>query len=113
MEKRINWLYKLDKRQNLINTVREASGLPLDDFADKVINARSIHESWFESHTYGKSDRIKYMKELIGKYMPGFNYEFKECEDVYLFVYSTNPVVSEIELSELSHFVGNNFKEMT
>lgn len=61
LEKRIEWLHKLDIRQNLINTVREASGLTLDDFADKVINAGSIHETWFESHTYGKSDRIKYM----------------------------------------------------
>ena len=110
LEKRIEWLHKLDKRQNLINTVREASGLTLDDFADKVINACSIHETWFESRTYGKFDRIKYIEELIEKYMPGFNYEFKDCEEVYLFVYSTNPMVSEIELSELNLFCKSYFQ---
>ena len=109
MEKRIEWLHKLDKRQNLINTVRSATGLTLNDFANKVINAGSILETWFESHTYGKSNRIEYVIELIEKYMPGFNQEFNDCDEVYLFVYSTNPMVSEIELSELNLFFKSYF----
>ena len=50
------------------------------------------------------------MEELIEKYMPGFNHEFKECEEVYLFLYSTKPVVSEIELSELNSFCESYFQ---
>ena len=110
MGKRIEWLQKLDKRQNLINTIRETTGLTLDDFAHKVINAGSIHETWFESHTYGKSDRIKYLVELIEKYMSGFNQEFNDCDEVYLFVYSTIPSMSESELSELSAFCKSYFQ---
>ena len=110
MEKRIEWLHKLDKRQKLINTVRSATGLTLDDFSDKVINAGSIHETWFESHTYGKSNRIEYVIELIEKYKPGFNYEFTECKVMYLFVYSSNPAISEIELSKLNSFCKSYFR---
>ena len=69
-----------------------------------------IHEIWFESHTYGKSDRIKYMKELIGKYMPGFNNEFEDCDEVYLFLYSTQSALSDIELTELASFCRSYFQ---
>lgn len=42
--------------------------------------------------------------------MPGFNQEFNDCDEVYLFVYRTIPSVSESELSELSSFCESYFQ---
>ena len=50
------------------------------------------------------------MEELIEKYMPGFNQEFNDCDEVYLFVYSSSPAISEIELSKLNAFCKSYFQ---
>ena len=115
LKNRIAYLKKLDKRTDTLNRIQIATGVENRDFYRKVMEAGSIHEVWLESHTFGKSNRVEYVKELIEKYMQGFQSEFDDCEDLALaFFGSKENRLTDEELNLLVGFFKKYFnrKEM-
>lgn len=72
IEQRIAQLEKLDKRQHLIDRLNEAIGRGRTPEAE-ILNAKSITEEWFESHSYGKQPRLDYIINLLENCCPEFD----------------------------------------
>ena len=104
LKNRIAYLKKLDNRTDALNRIQIATGVENKDFYRKVMGAGSIHEVWLESHTFGKSNRVEYVKELIEKYMQGFQSEFDDCEDLALAFFSSKE--NRLTDEELNLLVG-------
>lgn len=112
MEKRIKWLKKVDKRHHLIDSIRTATGLPCNELTEKILHACAIHETWFESHTYGKRNRIEYITNLIGVYASDFCTNF--CDDeIYILIHTTQDYpLSEKECQSLTDFFTSFFSNV-
>ena len=104
LKNRITYLKKLDKRTDALNRIQIATGVENRHFYRKVMEAGSIHEVWLESHTFGKSNRVEYVKQLIEKYMQGFQSEFDDCEDLALAFFSSKE--NRLTDEELNLLVG-------
>ena len=72
IEHRIEQLKKIDKRQHLIDRLNVAIGRD-NTPASEILNAKSITEEWFESHSYGKLPRLDYIIELLNNYCLDFD----------------------------------------
>lgn len=58
-----------------------------------------------KQQTFGKSNRVEYVKELIEKYLPGFNEAFDDCEELAIVFYSSKENrLTDIELNSLVGF---------
>ena len=113
LEKRFEWLKKLDKRHHLIDNIRAATGMPYDTLAEKILKAKAIHETWYESHTYGKKDRVEYITNLIGDYATDFNTNFCDADEINILVHTTQDYpLSETELQSLKHFFASFFSNI-
>lgn len=112
LEKRIEWLKKLDKRHHLIDTIRAATDLPHEALAERILNAKAIHETWYESHTYGKEDRVEYITNLIGIYASDFSTDF--CgNEINILVHTTQDYpLSDKELQSLKDFFTSFFSNV-
>ncbi|MDE6689133.1 MAG: hypothetical protein K2J86_04545 [Prevotella sp.] len=112
MEKRYKWLMKLDKRHHLIDTIRTSTGGAHDVLAERILNAKAIHETWYESHTYGKKDRIEYITDLIGYYSSVFSTLFTDVNEINIIVYTSQDYsLADNEYQSLKDFFASFFKD--
>lgn len=88
IEQRIEQLEKLDKRQHLIDRLNEAIGRDFTP-ASEIINAKSINEEWFESHSYGKLPRLDYIINLLDNYCPDFGKICRTGDHTIVVCYTT------------------------
>lgn len=97
IEKRIEELKRLDKRQHLIDLITCNTGIPEQEIRERVINAGSIHESWRESHVYGKSSRVEYLADLLANYSPTLSDLCNKCDDLIIIAYTSEemPITTE------------------
>lgn len=113
MENRYKWLMKLDKRHHLIDTIRASTGLPHDALAERILNAKNIHETWYESHTYGEKDRVEYITNLIGDYASDFSTLFADVDEINIIVYTSQDYsLADNEYQSLTDFFASFFKDI-
>lgn len=113
LEKRFEWLKKLDKRHHLIDTIRVATGMPYDTLAEIILKAKTIHETWYESHTYGKKDRVEYITNLIGCYSSDLSSLFSDDDEIHILIHTTQDYpLSDKELQSLKDFFMSFFSNI-
>lgn len=97
LKNRIAHLKRLDKRQHLIDTLRQTTDLADPQLERRIMGAGSINETWRESHTYGKSSRIEYLEDLFANYERMLNKPIADCEELVVVAYSSaeSPLTDE------------------
>lgn len=118
MEKRIKWLQKLDKRQKLIDSLKCRRAAVPDEIVSTIFNAKTIWENTYESHTFGKSDRVDYLSDLLlnKDYYPNTKTFLNDGDEFLCVIYasSESPLsdVESLRLTELftTYFSGENIK---
>lgn len=65
IENRIERLRKLDKRKRLIDGLKYGGTEVADEIISTIFNAKTICENRYETHTFGKSDRVDYFVDLL------------------------------------------------
>lgn len=118
MEKRIKWLQKLDKRQKVIDSLKCGGVAVPDEIVSTIFNAKTIWENIYESHTFGKSDRVDYLSDLLlnKDYYPNTKTFLNDGDEFICVVYaSSEHPLSDEELSRLTelfatYFSGENTK---
>lgn len=109
IELRIEQLEKLDKRQHLINRLNEAIGPGRTPEAE-ILNAKSITEEWFESHSYGKQSRLVYIIDLLENYCPDFDDICRTGDRTIVVCYTAeSTTISSKEESSLRQFLAAHF----
>ena len=69
LEKRIEWLRKMDRRMNLISRLGASIGnASSDTLYAKILQAKEVLETFRESRAYSKISRVEYLKDLINNY---------------------------------------------
>ena len=111
IQKRIERLEKLDKRQHLINRLNEVIGRDRTPDAE-ILNAKSVTEEWFESHSYGKRPRLDYIIDLLENYCHDFD-EICRAGDHTLIVCHTaeSTPLSPDEETALHNFLASHFSQ--
>lgn len=115
IEKRIERLRKLDKRQHLIDGLRYGDMEVPDEIASTIINAKTIYENRYESHTFGKSDRVDYLADLLlnRDYYPNTKTFLREDDKFICVVYSSSAhPLTDDELSRLKSLFSTYFAGM-
>ena len=97
LKRRIALLKRLDKRQHLIDTLRQTTDLADSDLEGRIMSTGSIYETWRESHTYGKSLRIEYLEDLFANYERMLNKPIADCEEMVVVAYTSidSPLTDE------------------
>lgn len=113
IEHRIEQLEKLDKRQHLIKRLYEKIGIDTTPNFE-ILNADTINEKWFGSHTYGKLPRLDYLIDLLENYCPRFDEICQEGERTIIVCYTadTTPLSNEEE-TRLRTFLNQHFPTNT
>lgn len=115
IEKRIEWLRKLDKRQHLIDGLRYGNMEVPDGIVSTIFNAKNICENRYESHTFGKSDRVDYFVDLLlnRDYYPNTKTFLRDGDTFICIVYSSSshPLTVD-ELSRLNRLFATYFAGM-
>ena len=115
MEKRIEWLCKLDQRQLLIENIAgivEKHDLDVAVLSDMIMNANAVMETWRESHTFGKSSRMDYIVDLSSNYYPNLGEDLINYCHMCLVIAYTAPgkTVSPQEEAALKALLDANFE---
>ena len=118
MEKRIKWLQKLDKRQKVIDSLKCGGVAVPDEIVSTIFNAKTIWENTYESHTFGKSDRVDYLADLLlnKDHYPNTKTFLQDGFEFICVIYasSEHPLsdVESLRLTELfaTYFSGENIK---
>lgn len=118
IKKRIKWLRKFDKRQKLIDSLKYGGVVVPDEIVSTIFNAKTIWENIYESHTFGKSDRVDYLADLLlnKDYYPNTKTFLQDGFEFICVVYasSEHPLLDEesLRLTELfaTYFSGENIK---
>lgn len=113
LAKRIEWLKKLDKRQHLLDKISAAIyDLPSTIDSD-IFQAGAITETWRESHTYGDSNRVDYILNLLS--LPHVISEILSGnEKTYVCCYtSADSLMSHEEQTHLQAFICNHGKNVS
>lgn len=112
IENRIEWLRKLDKRQNLIDGLRYGNMEILDEIVSTIFNAKNIWENRYESHTFGKGDRVDYFIDLLlnRDYYPNTKTFLRDGDKFICIVYSSSAhPLTDDELSRLNRLFATYF----
>ena len=109
IEKRIEQLEQLDKRQHLINRLNEAIGRDWTPDAE-ILKAESITEEWFESHSYRKLPCLGYIIDLLDNYCTNFDEICRTDAHTIVVCYTadTTPLTDD-EKNRLRSFLSNHF----
>lgn len=111
IEHRIEQLEKLDKRQHLINRLNVAIGHNRTP-ASEILNAKSITEEWFESHSYGKQSRLNYIIDLLENYCPDFDKICRTGDNTLIICYTADSTpLSSNEKTTLRNFLASHFSQ--
>lgn len=114
LKQRIALLKRLDKRQHLIDTLRQTTDLTDLQLERCIMSAGSIYETWRESHTYGNSSRIEYLEDLITNYDRMLNKPIADCEELVVVAYSSaNARLTDDELVRLRVLLGGVAPKVT
>ena len=99
IKKQISELKRLDKHQHLIDTLHDKSGLYDQQLECRIMNARSIHVFWRESHISDLSSRVDYLTDLLTKYFPTLSDLCEGYEEMLIVAYTseTTPLTNEEE----------------
>ncbi len=116
IENRIERLHKLDKRQRLIDGLKYGGNAVPDEIVSTIFNAKNICENRYESHTFGKGDRVDYFIDLLlnRDYYPNTKTFLRDGDKFICIVYSSSAhPLTDDELSRLNrlfatYFVGVN-----
>ena len=116
LEKRIERLHKLDKRQQLIDGLENGGVAVSDEIVATIFNAKNICENRYESHTFGKSDRVDYLVDLLlnRDYYPNTKTFLSDGDKFICIVYSssahplTDDELSRLNLLFATYFAGMN-----
>ena len=89
-----------------------------DEIVSTIFNAKTIWENTYESHTFGKSDRVDYLSDLLlnKDYYPNTKTFLNDGDEFICVVYasSEHPLSDEesLRLTELfnTYFSGENIK---
>lgn len=115
IENRVEWLRKLDKRQHLIDGLRYGDMEVPDEIVSTIFNAKNIWENRYESHTFGKSDRVDYFVDLLlnRDYYPNTKTFLRDGDKFICIVYysSAHPLTDD-ELSRLNLLFATYFAGM-
>ena len=100
LKKHIALLKRLDKRQNLINTVHEKCGFYDSQLECRIMTAGSIYETWRDTHVTDLTNRTNYLEDLLSKYFPTFRDICEGGEELLIAAYTseTTPLTDEEEL---------------
>lgn len=112
IENRIEWLRKLDKRQHLIDGLRYGGKTVPDEIISTMFNAKNICENRYESHTFGKSDRVDYFVDLLlnRDYYPNTKTFLRDGDKFICIVYSSSAhPLTDDELSRLNRLFATYF----
>lgn len=90
IDKRINQLKKLEKRQHLIDILVKRTNVSVKNIESKILNAGKIYETWRETHVYGKSDRVDYLIDLISNFSQTLDDICKGATEVIIVAYTSN-----------------------
>ena len=115
LEKRIERLHKLDKRQQLIDGLENGGVAVSDEIVATIFNAKNIWENRYESHTFGKSDRVDYFIDLLlnRDYYPNTKTFLRDGDKFICIVYSSSAhPLSDDELSRLNLLFATYFAGM-
>lgn len=109
MERRIEWLRRLDRRRHMIDLILSCGGrLPIS--SDEIMGASEVYEMWFDSHCFGKSPRAAYLVDLLENYCPYaddiFQLGEKKCAVIYT---SAEKPATAAELSEIRSFLARHY----
>lgn len=116
LEKRIERLHKLDKRQQLIDGLENGGVAVSDEIVATIFNAKNICENRYESHTFGKSDRVDYLVDLLlnRDYYPNTKTFLSDGDKFICIVYSSSAhPLTDDELSRLNRLFTTYFAEMS
>lgn len=116
LEKRIERLHKLDKRQQLIDGLENGGVAVSDEIVATIFNAKNIWENRYESHTFGKSDRVDYFIDLLlnRDYYPNTKTFLRDGDKFICIVYSSSAhPLSDDELSRLNLLFATYFAGMS
>lgn len=114
LEKRIARLHKLDKRQQLIDRLKNGGAAVSDETVATIFNAKTIWENQYTSHTFGKGDRVDYLADLLlnRDYYPNTKTFLREGDKFICIVYSssvhplTDDELSRIKSLYTKYFAG-------
>ena len=115
IENRIEWLRKLDKRQQLIDGLKCGGTEVPDEIVSTIFNAKNICENRYESHTFVKSDRVDYFVDLLlnRDYYPNTKTFLRDGDMFICIVYSSSAhPLSDDELSRLNLLFATYFAGM-
>lgn len=99
LKKRIAELKRLDKRQHLIDTIRENCGSHDTQLESRIMTAGSINETWRDSHVADLANRTNYLEDLLTNYFPTFRDICEGGEELLVVAYTseTAPLTDEEE----------------
>lgn len=115
LEKRIERLHKLDKRQQLIDDLKYGGNAVPDEIVSTIFNAKNIWENRYESHTFGKSDRVDYFVDLLlnRDYYPNTKTFLRDGDKFICIVYSSSAhQLTDDEVSRLNRLFDTYFEGM-
>lgn len=114
LNRRIALLKRLDKRQHLIDTLRQTTDLANSQLEERIMSAGSINETWRESHTYGRSSRIEYLEDLFANYERKLNKPIADCEELVVVAYSSaSALLTDDELARLQMLLSGVAPQVT
>lgn len=116
LERRIERLHKLDKRQQLIDGLKNGGVAVSDEIASTIFNAKTIWENQYTSHTYGKSDRVDYLADLLlnRDYYPNTKTFLRDGDKFIYIVYSSSAhQLTDDEVSRLNRLFAAYFAGMS
>lgn len=113
LRKRIARLKRLDKRQHLINTLREKCGFHDVQPEGRIIKAGSIQEMWRDSHVTDLSARASYLADLLTNYFPTLSDVCEGGDELLIAAYtSENTSLTDQEEQELRSLRGSFSKSI-
>lgn len=115
MEKRIDWLRKLDQRQLLVENIAgivEKHDLDVAILSGMIMSANAVMETWRESHTFDKSSRMDYIIDLCNNYYPNLGEDLiSHCHLCFVIAYTApGKTMSPQEEAALKALLDTNFE---
>lgn len=97
LEKRIEQLSKMSRRQDLIDRLVATTGVWRSAISNRIMKAKAISETYRESHTYGKIGRADYLVDLLSNYAEGIGDFCESRDEMIVVIYATesNPITDE------------------
>lgn len=89
LKRRIAQLKRLDKRQHLIDTIREKCGFHDQQLECRIMSAGSVHEAWRDSHVRDIPTRADYLVDLMTKYNPTLENLPEGSEELIIVAYTS------------------------